>query len=132
MVQMVDVEDEVDGRVAQAVREANDEMVEQPELIVDTIDVVDEVVQDEMVRMQIVLYEVVMVELVHLTLYLEHQQNMVVEVEVLVIRLELNEQVLDEAEQLLTQEHQTIEQTDQVEVVEVIIMQQVVMVEIEL
>lgn len=129
---MDDVVDEVDGRVAQAVLEANDEMVEQPELIVDTMDVVDEVVQDEMVRMQIVLYEVVMVELVHLTLYLEHQQNMVVEVEVLVIRLELNEQVLDEAEQLLTQEHQTIEQTDQVEVVEVIIMQQVVMVEIEL
>lgn len=48
-------------------------MVEQPELIVDTIDVVDEVVQDEMVQMLIVLYEVVMVELVHLTLYLEHQ-----------------------------------------------------------
>lgn len=132
MVQMVDVVDEVDGRVEQVVREANDEMVEQPELIVDTMDVVDEVVQDEMVRMQIVLYEVVMVELVHLTLYLEHQQNMVVEVEVLVIRLELNEQVLDEAEQLLTQEHQTIELTDQVEVVEVIVMQQVVMVEIEL
>lgn len=128
---MVDVVDEVDGRVAQAVREANDEMVEQPELIVDTMDVVVVEVLEVMVRMQIALFEVVIDELVHLTLYLEHQQNMVVEVEVLVIRLELNEQVLDEAEQLLTQEHQTIEQTDQVEVVEVIIMQQVVMVEIE-
>lgn len=70
---MDDVVDEVDGRVEQVVREANDEMVEQPELIVDTIDVVVVAVLVEMVRMQIVLFEVVIDELVHLTLYLEHQ-----------------------------------------------------------
>ena len=53
------------------VQVVNDEMVEQLEQDLDTMDVVDDEVLDEMALMLIVLYEVVMVELVHLIQYLE-------------------------------------------------------------
>ena len=128
---MVDVDEEVDGQVEQVVQVVNDEMVEQQEQALDTMDVDDEVVLDEMVQMPIVLYEVVMVELVHLILYQEHQQNTEVVEVVRVILLEFSELVLDDEAQQQQLELQTIELTDQVEVVVVIIMQQVVLDEME-